>query len=227
MEAAVLAVEAFTSATSLEAASQDLVNQVEGHAQALSKVGESLQAHYGFRFGGLDFSLAPFPNPTCSLGEAVEQLGVPAVGLHGSLAGAALAASALDQARFPRAGFNGLFLPVFEDAILAARAIQGTLTVKDLLLYSAVCGSGLDTIPLPGDTPVEALEAVLLDLAVLAQRLDKPLTARLMPIPGKKAGEAISFDFDYFAPSRVMALDAKPLRGKLAGGGVMAVRPRS
>ena len=30
--------------------------------------------------------------------------------------------------------------------------------------------------------------ALLLDVAALALRLNKPLTARLMPIPGKKAG---------------------------------------
>ena len=226
MEAAALAVEAFSQAEDLQAASQGLIDRVESHARSLSQVGQALQNQYGFGYGGIDFSMAPFPEPAYSLGEALEQLGVPAVGLHGSMAGAALVASALDQAHFPRAGFNGLFLPVLEDAVLAARAAQGSLTVKDLLLYSAVCGTGLDTVPLPGDTSAEALEAVLLDLAVLAQRLDKPLTARLMPIPGKKAGDPTHFDFAYFANSRVMALDARPLSKKLAGDGAFIVRPR-
>ena len=128
-----------------------------------------------------------------------------------------LLAECLDQADFFHAGFSGLMLPVLEDAALAARAAEGTLTVKDLLLYSAVCGTGLDTVPLPGDTPPEALTALLLDVAVLAQRLDKPLTARLMPIPGKQAGDPTGFDFAYFANSRVLALQAGPLSGPLAG----------
>jgi hypothetical protein len=91
------------------------------------------------------------------------------------------------------------------------------LTVKDMLLYSAVCGTGLDTVPLPGDASVEQLAALLLDVAVLAHRLDKPLTARLMPVPGKKAGEPTGFDFEFFANSRVMALEAGGLMGALAG----------
>jgi uncharacterized protein (UPF0210 family) len=91
------------------------------------------------------------------------------------------------------------------------------LTVKDLLLYSTVCGTGLDTVPLPGDTSAEQLDAVLVDLAALSLRLDKPLTARLMPIPGKKAGDVTGFDFAYFANSRILALEAEPLSNFLAG----------
>ena len=108
-------------------------------------------------------------------------------------------------------------LPVLEDAVLAQRAAEGVLSVKDLLLFSAVCGTGLDTIPLAGDTSIEALYAVLLDLSVLAHRLDKPLTARLMPIPGKQVGDPTHFDFAFFADSRVMALEAGALHGPLGG----------
>jgi len=96
-------------------------------------------------------------------------------------------------------------LPVLEDAVLAARAGE-TYTVHDLLLYSTVCGTGLDTIPLPGDISERALTGLLLDVAALAVRLDKPLTARLMPIPGKKAGDMTNFDFEYFANGRVLAV---------------------
>jgi uncharacterized protein (UPF0210 family) len=73
----------------------------------------------------------------------------------------------------------------------------------------------LDTIPLPGSISEEQLYAVLLDLAALAQRLGKPLTARLMPIPGKNAGDETEFDFEFFANSKVMGLNAKPLSGNL------------
>jgi uncharacterized protein (UPF0210 family) len=103
-------------------------------------------------------------------------------------------------------------LPVLEDATLSRRAADGSLTVKDLLLYSAVCGTGLDTIPLPGDTTPAQLTPLLLDLSALALRLGKPLTARLMPIPNKKAGDTTGFDFAFFANSRVMALEAAGFR---------------
>jgi uncharacterized protein (UPF0210 family) len=147
------------------------------------------------------------------------------LGLHGSLAAAAILADAMDRAQFRRVGFCGLMLPMLEDAVLAQRAAEGTLGVRDLLLYSAVCGTGLDTVPLPGDTTADEIYPLLLDLACLAQRLDKPLTARLMPIPGKKAGDPTGFDFAYFANSRVMALDARPLVGALALSGVFQLHP--
>jgi uncharacterized protein (UPF0210 family) len=99
------------------------------------------------------------------------------------------------------------------------------VTVNDLLLYSSVCGTGLDTVPLPGNVPEAAIAAILVDVAALALRLDKPLSARLMPIPGKQAGDAITFDFPFFAPSRVLAVAAPDGPG-LFGAGVLDIRPR-
>ena len=133
---------------------------------------------------------------------------------------------AIDRADFPRAGFSGLMMPVLEDATLAKRAAENVLTVKDLLMYSAVCGSGLDTVPLPGDVTNDQIAALLLDIASLALRLRKPLTGRLMPIPGKKVGDLTEFNFDYFANSRVMALDAEPLTGLFATNETYSVHSR-
>lgn len=216
-EAADLAVQAFKSAHTLESGQQALVSAVEAHAHRLNPVADLLKYKYGVRFGGFDFSLAPFPETARSLGAAFEALGVAQVGWHGSLAAAAILTEAIERADFPHTGFCGLFLPVLEDAVLADRAAAGSLTVKDLLMYSAVCDTGLDTIPLPGDVTAEQLEPVLLDLAALAVRLDKPLTARLMPIPGRQAGDPTEFDFPFFANSRVMALDSQPLRSAFKG----------
>jgi len=117
-------------------------------------------------------------------------------------------------------------LPVLEDSILAARAAQGSLTLKDLLLFSAMCGAGLDTVPLPGDSAPEQLEGVLLDVAAIALRLNKPLIARLMPLPGKRAGDPVAFDFEFFAKGAVLALPAAPLSRGLAGEETLSIRPR-
>jgi uncharacterized protein (UPF0210 family) len=226
IEAADLAVEAFCEAKSIQEGRQALVEAINKNAQTLSRVAGELETQFTLSFGGIDFSLAPFPQEARSIGTALERLGTPAVGLAGSLAAAAILADTLDQVHFQRAGFSGLFLPVLEDAVLAKRAAEGNLQVKDLLLYSAVCGTGLDTIPLPGDTSREAIAAVLLDLAALAQRLDKPLTARLMPIPGKKAGDETGFDFAYFANSRVLAVDTEPLDRFFAGDEMIHLQRR-
>lgn len=225
-EAADLAVEAFTSATSLQQARQQLISQVEAHARSLSRIANGLAGRFALRFLGIDFSLAPFPEKTRSIGTALERMGVPKVGMAGSLATTAILADTLDQADFPRTGFSGVMLPVLEDATLAKRAQESILTVKDLLLFSAVCGTGLDTIPLPGDITVDQLAAILLDLAALALRLDKPLTARLMPIPGKSPGEPTDFNFPFFANSRVMAIKGESMRGLLAGEGSLPLAPR-
>lgn len=212
-ESADLAVQAFEEAKNLEEARVNLIREIEMHGKRLTDVAKSLN----YKFGGIDFSLAPFPAESQSLGTAFERFGVTRVGLHGSLLAAALLTEAIDRAEFLHTGFSGLMMPVLEDATLAKRAAEGTLTIKDVLLYSAVCGTGLDTIPLPGNTTAEQITPLLLDLCALALRLDKPLTARLMPIPGKKSGDETNFDFAFFAPSRVMALDSEGLTNALSG----------
>ena len=199
---------------------------LHAHAGKLAQISQSLAQQFGIAFGGIDFTLAPFPSQAQSFGTAIERMGVPAVGLHGSLAAAAVLAATLDRARYPRTGLNGLMMPVLEDYTLAKRAAEGLLTVKDLLLYSAVCGTGLDTLPLPGDASLEQLNALLLDLAALAQRLGKPLTARLMPIPGKQAGDPTGFDFAYFANSRVLAVEAGAVHSFLASQETFELHPR-
>ena len=86
-------------------------------------------------------------------------------------------------------------LPVLEDPILAQRSAEGLLNIGELLQWSAVCGTGLDTVPVPGDVSEAALARLLFDVAALSVRLHKPLTARLMPLPGKVAGDPVHFDF--------------------------------
>ncbi len=209
-ESADLAVQAFSNAKTIEQGRDNLVREIERHGKKLAQTAKSLTFN-ACRFLGIDFSLAPFPDDAHSLGNAVEKMGIPKIGLHGSLAAAAILTEAIDRANFPHTGFSGFMQPVLEDSVLAKRAAEGTLTVKDTLLYSAVCGTGLDTVPLPGDTTAAQLVPLLLDLSALALRLDKPLTARLMPIPGKKAGDETNFDFPFFAQSRVMKFDSESL----------------
>jgi uncharacterized protein (UPF0210 family) len=225
-ESAGLAVSAFQKADNLPAGINRLKDEVRTHAERLEQTAGKVTDLTGMPFFGIDFSLAPFPTPASSLGSALEAMGVPVVGQHGSLAAAAILASALDKVAFARTGFSGLLFPQLEDSALANSAAEGILTVRDMLMYSAVCGTGLDTIPLPGSTSPEELAPLLLDLAALALRLDKPLTARLMPIPGKQAGEPTSFDFPFFANSRVLPLVSTALQPPLADAGLIPIAPR-
>lgn len=206
VETASLAVEAVTGAGSIDQARTRLIAALEAAGEAIASAIAPLAEAWGFRFPGIDFSWAPFPEEARSIGAAVERLGVDRFGAPGTLWAAAFLTECLRAASFPRTGFNGLMLPVLEDAVLAARSREGLFTVNDLLLYSAVCGTGLDTVPLPGDVGEEELAGILLDVAALALRLDKPLTARLMPVPGLAAGDETGFDFAYFANGQVLGV---------------------
>jgi uncharacterized protein (UPF0210 family) len=226
-EAADLAISAFQDQSSPASACRLFIEAVEGHASVLSRITQPVAAKHDIRFWGIDFSLAPYPEEARSLGAALRACGIPVTGFPGTVTAAAFLANCLDRAQFQRTGFCGLFFPVLEDSILAEQAANGHLTVTDLLLYSTVCGTGLDTIPLPGDIGAQTLYALLLDLGSLALRHDKPLTARLMPIPGKKAGDEIRFDFEYFAPSRVMAVNSQIFGGVLSGSSSLDIGPHS
>lgn len=214
IQAADLAVQAFSHAADPTDARQRLTTAIQSTTDTLLPVAEKLARDYGIHFGGFDFSLAPYPVNAESLGGALEALG-PTFGGNGLVASASVVMNAVEAADFPRAGFSGLMLPILEDSVLAARAAEGRLSINDLLLLSAVCGTGLDCVPLPGEVGETALHDILLDVAALSLRLNKPLTARLMPFPGKQAGDSLTFDFEYFADSRVLpAPRAGHWRGK-------------
>ena len=80
-----------------------------------------------------------------------------------------------------------------------------------------MCGCGLDTVPVPGATQqqpaeerrrlLDATAALLLDVAALAFRLNKPLSVRLLPVPGATAGQVTRFDSPYLLNCKVLPLE--------------------
>lgn len=212
-EAADLAVDAFTRAPDLKTAQVRLVELIESHGARLDSWGQQIEAESGIRYAGIDFSMAPYPVEESSLATALERLTGARFGTRGTLFAASFVTDTLRLAKFTRAGFSTLMLPMLEDWTMARRSHEGTYSLDSLLLYSTVCGTGLDTIPLAGDTTKAEIGALLLDLAALAVKLDKPLTARLVPVPGVRAGERTSFSFEYFANARAFGIAAdKELR---------------
>ncbi|MFQ5855626.1 MAG: DUF711 family protein [Anaerolineae bacterium] len=204
LQSADLVEEAFTSVDGLVGAAERLIDMFNRALAPVARLGEELVEQFGWCYLGID--LSPAPMGEVSIARAFETLGFGAFGEAGTLSIAAMATQALEQVDTRRCGFSGLMFPVLEDAQLGQRNAEGRFGIQDLLLYSAVCGTGLDTVPIPGNTPLERIERLLLDVASLSIRLNKPLSARLFPVPGKVAGEMTEFDSPYLTNTLVMNL---------------------
>ena len=150
-ESADLAVAAFSQVparwTKRERGSQQRSRRLP---RRIAAVVEPLAERHGYRFAGIDFSLAPFPEEARSIGAAVERLGVDRFGAPGTLFVASLLTDCLRQANYPRCGFNGLMLPVLEDAILAARSREAPVHASTTCCSTRRCAApGWTRCPCP------------------------------------------------------------------------------
>ena len=136
----------------------------------------------------------PAPLGEVSIGRAIESFVGGAFGSSGTMTAAGIITRAVQSVQVKRIGYSGLMVPVLEDHLLAKRWAEGTYSMDSLLAYSAVCAGGLDTVPLPGDTSEEKIARIIGDVASLAWKWQKPLAARLLPVPGRKAGDMTEFD---------------------------------
>lgn len=208
------------SAGLVDATIMGLANELGSGLQVLaaipSSVGQALEraarpvvdlvqqsaSRAGYAFGGIDLSPAPMGDE--SIAGAIESVGLGRFGEPGTLALAAALTEAIKSTALPTCGYNGLMLPVLEDQIIGEHCAEGDISVTSLLAYSAVCGTGLDTVPIPGETPPERVAALLLDVAALAVRLRKPLSARLFLVPGGQAGDFTNFASPYLTNTRIL-----------------------
>lgn len=175
----------------------------ESQMLPLEGIAAELRGAHGVAYAGIDASVAPLGSAP-PLADAFASLGLGEFGESGTLAASALVTGAIKSLRgLTLCGYTGLMLPPCEDAGLARRASVQGYSIHDLLMYSAVCGIGLDTVPVPGDVPPAKLTALLLDVAALAFRLNKPLSARLFPVPGKAAGEQTAFENPFLCNTAV------------------------
>ncbi len=179
----------------LVVASERIQQALVEHLTPVVELGQKFAAEQQMVFGGID--LSPAPLGEASIAGALEMCGYGYIGAPGTVAVAAALTHALKHTNLPTSGYCGVMLPVLEDAVLGKRWQEGLLHVHQLLLYSAVCGTGLDTIPMPGNISEEEIARLLLDVATLATRLHKPLSARLFPVPGRQAGEPTTFSSPY------------------------------
>jgi uncharacterized protein (UPF0210 family) len=173
----------------------ELTRQLTIHAKVGEKVGEVVAASSGWTFAGVDPTPAPLGD--VSIGAAIESYTGSRFGASGTMTAVLAITSAVKAVQVKQVGYSGLMLPVMEDKLLAQRWAENTFEIDSVLAYSAVCGTGLDTVPLPGDVSEERLAQIYGDVAALAWRWRKPLSARLQPVKGKKAGDKTEFDSKY------------------------------
>jgi len=145
----------------------------------------------GWTYLGLD--LSPAPSKNASIGTAIENLSKQPFGSSGTMSAVAVITAAIRDIGLRKTGYSGLMLPIMEDPILAERWNAGLVSMDALLSYSAVCGTGLDTIPLPGGATVDQLARIIGDVATLSAKWNKPLSARLLPVSGRMAGQTTEF----------------------------------
>jgi uncharacterized protein len=176
------------------------------HIAAINNVMLQSTIDKPFTFSGFDSSAAPSKN-CASMVDVYKQMGVAYFGASGTVEASSLLTRVFKSIKgVDLVGFSGLMLAVTEDTGLARGTINGEFDIRSLLTYSAVCGIGLDTVPIPGDTSIEKIAALMRDTGTMAYRLNKPLTVRVFPVPGLKAGDMTAFEGEDLCNCAVLAV---------------------
>jgi uncharacterized protein (UPF0210 family) len=185
----------------LNALGDQLTAALGEQAKKVEAIARGVAASSGWKYQGID--LTPVPLKDISIGAAFESLLHGEIGSPGSLSAAYTITTAVKRVPVLQAGYSGLMLPVLEDSLLAKRWEAGTISRDSIMSYSSVCSTGLDAIPLPGDISLHELENIISDMASLAVKWHKPLSARLLPVAGKKAGDMTEFSSPYLENIRI------------------------
>lgn len=179
----------------------EIAEEIKSTAFRVTRVGELIGrevAHrLGVAFGIVDLSLASTPQVGDSVGEILQAMGVARLGAPGSTAALALLNDAVKKggsfASSSVGGLSGAFIAVSEDAAMADAVAAGDLTLSKLEAMTAVCSVGLDMIAVPGETDAETLAALIADEVAIGVINHKTTAVRIIPVPGKSAGEKAVF----------------------------------
>ena len=181
-----------------------MLQALQYHVDQVLEMLSAVKLSGKFEFAGIDSSAAPSKNCS-SITKIYELMGLPYFGAAGSVEVSALLTKVFKSIqRVPLVGFSGLMLAVTEDLGLAEGTQKQYFDIRALLTYSAVCGIGLDTVPVAGNAKAESIAAIMRDTGTMAFRLNKPLTVRLFPIPNKVAGEISEFESDDLCNCRLL-----------------------
>ena len=85
---------------------------------------------------------------------------------------------------------SGAFIPVSEDLNISESVRGGYLSLEKLEALTSVCSVGLDMVAIPGNTSEDTIAAIIADEMAIGVINKKTTATRLIPVPGKKAGES-------------------------------------
>ena len=202
----------------LEGDRANMLEYLVKNLKDINFIGEDIEKKTDIKYLGLDASLAPFQNGQTSVAKLVEMLGVEDFGSNGSLFITSFLTDiikmALFQSKVRHVGFNGVMYSLLEDDYLASRNNQKNYTLDSLMLYSSVCGCGIDMVPVPGDILSEEISGIIFDIAALSISLNKPLGVRILPIIGRSSNELTSFNYDFLVDTRVVSVRNRVFNSK-------------
>ncbi|MCK5773377.1 MAG: DUF711 family protein [Thermoplasmata archaeon] len=204
MESGDVLYDAFKVGGTLKGAGMRFKELYEQSLKTIENSASELSQLENIFFGGIDVSTAPSLEKKGSVALAISNLLDGHFASPGTLSVCEMITGVLRSLDINICGYSGLMLPVMEDLGLAEASDNDQLTIPDLLSYSSVCGTGLDTVPIPGDTEKRALENTIRDVASLSIRLNKPLSARLLPMIGIKKGERTDVHSPYLVNCKVL-----------------------
>ncbi len=160
-------------------------------------IGREMARLMNVDFGIVDISLAATPNAGDSVAEIIESMGVSRMGRPGSTAALALLIDAVKKggsmASGNVGGLSGTFIPVSEDAGMIRAVRAGALNIEKLEALTSVCSVGMDMFAVPGNTPADVLSAIIADELAIGVANHKTTSVRVIPVPGKKAGQIVHF----------------------------------
>jgi len=160
-------------------------------------VGREVASRLGAEFGSVDVSLAPTRRADDSVAALLTLLGIQQVGAPGTATALTLILNAVRAgagfASCSAGGYSRIMLSVLEDAALAAATKSKELTFDQLCMAANAGSGGLDLVSLPGDTDAATLAAIISDQVSFAVLNRRPAAIRIIPVPGKRAGEVVTY----------------------------------
>lgn len=161
-----------------------VVQQLEPQFDEIEEKALEVSELTGLEFDGIDFSLAPLPEEGNSVMTILKKIGIKNINNTGMLFATAFFTKMLKgfAAKHKAVGFAGVMYSLLEDADYAQMNDKNEFSLNNMIALSTMCGCGVDMVPIPMSTTEEQIRTILLEVACVSSRLQKPLGVRLLPV---------------------------------------------